>query len=833
MKKFLIVDGNSLTYRAFYAMPYLTNKYKQPSGAVYGFAKLLVKLILEQKPDYVAVCFDHAKKTFRNEIFADYKGTRKETPDDLKCQFPYVKQMLESMGVKVFEQDGIEADDLIGTLAKHSKYENLLISGDRDLLQLIDDNSTVLLTRKGVTEMERFDAEHLKEVWGIEPYEVIDLKALMGDSSDNIPGVPGIGEKTALSLLSKYDRLDGIYEHIDEISGRAKTKLLDGKDSAYMSQTLATIKTDCEIDYDTEKCAFSLPLPYKAKEFFQEWDFRSLANKSAMFAPPKAECKKDFGMKEFQSLQEVESFKNSITKYIAVDVPNLKFCDDKGNVFGLKKEFDLFSANLDGDEVLKIFKPIFEDKNILKITNSSKEDIKILEKLDCDFENFFDIEIARYVLYAGQTRFPVPNLNDYFSTMQELERLMKDQDLLKVYENIEIPLAGVLADMEKEGFKIDVAMLDELSEKYDKQIAQLVDDIYTLAGEEFNLNSPKQMASILFDKLGLVCENNKKQSTSFEVLDSIRWQHEIVDKIITFRKVNKLLNTYVKVYQEICAKNGAIVRTIFNQTLTSTGRLSSSEPNLQNIPMRDEEGKNMRKIFISKYENGKIVSADYNQIELRLLANLAHEERMISAFKMGVDIHTKTASEIFGVPIEEVTPQQRRDAKAVNFGIIYGISDYGLSLNIKTSIIRAKKYIESYFDRYPNIKTYMDANVQFARENGYVRSYFGRVRQIPEINSSNYGVRKFGERVAMNMPLQGTASDVIKIAMINIDREMKARKMKSHIILQVHDELIVDAVADEVEEVEKLLKEKMESVCDFEVPLTVSVSSGANLFDCK
>ena len=410
---------------------------------------------------------------------------------------------------------------------------------------------------------------------------------------------------------------------------------------------------------------------------------------------------------------------------------------------------------------------------------------------------------------------------------------MKDQDLLKVYENIEIPLVGVLADMEKEGFKIDVAMLDELSEKYDKQIVQLVDDIYTLAGEEFNLNSPKQMARILFDKLGLVCENNKKQSTSFEVLDSIRWQHEIVDKIITFRKVNKLLNTYIKVYQEICAKNGAIVRTVFNQTLTATGRLSSSEPNLQNIPMRDEEGKNMRKIFISKYENGKIVSADYSQIELRLLANLAHEERMISAFKMGVDIHTKTASEIFGVPIEEVTPQQRRDAKAVNFGIIYGISDYGLSLNIKTSIIRAKKYIESYFDRYPNIKTYMDANVQFARENGYVRSYFGRVRQIPEINSSNYGVRKFGERVAMNMPLQGTASDVIKIAMINIDREMKARKMKSHIILQVHDELIVDTLADEVGEVEKLLKEKMESVCDFEVPLTVSVSSGANLFDCK
>ena len=834
MKKFLIIDGNSLTYRAFYAMPYLTNKHKQPSGAIYGFANLLTKLVLEHKPDFLAVCFDHAKKTFRNEIFADYKGTRKETPEDLKCQFPYVKQMLDAMGVTVFEHDGIEADDLIGTLAKHSKNENLLVSGDRDLLQLIDPNTTVLLTRKGVSDMERFDREHLMETWGIEPYEIIDLKALMGDSSDNIPGVPGIGEKTALSLLSKYDRLDGIYEHIDEITGKAKEKLLNGKDSAYMSQKLATIKTDCDIDCDAEKCKFKFPFPAATKEFFEDWDFKTLANKNLFEkAEQKKKVEQDTQICEFQTIEDVKNFAKNVRDVLCVDFQNLQFCTNKNQVFGLKKEIDLFSSTLEIGDVIQNLKSVFEDKSVLKITNRAKEDKKLLSNYGIKLNNFFDIDIARYVLFAGMAKFDAPNVKDYVDLKNQLLSQMTDEDVLKVYQNIEIPLVDVLVDMEKEGFKIDENMLNELGEKYEAELKSITEEIYALAGEEFNINSPKQVAYILFDKLGLVCQNNKKQSTSFEVLDSIRWQHEIVEKIIDFRKLFKLLSTYIKVYKEICKTSGAVVRTVFNQTLTATGRLSSSEPNMQNIPTRDEVGKNMRKIFVSKYPNGRIVSADYSQIELRLLANLANEDGMIEAFKNGVDIHTKTASEIFGVPVDQVTPQQRRDAKAVNFGIIYGMSNYGLSVSIKTSVVRAKSYIDNYFDRYPKIKVFMDENVNFAREHGYVKSYFGRIRHIPEISSSNYMVRKFGERVAMNMPLQGTASDVIKIAMIKIADELKKRNMKSHIILQVHDELIVDATENEVEEVKQILKNGMEHVCDFVVPLTVSVSDGANLFDCK
>lgn len=831
MKKFIIIDGNSLSNRAFYAMPYLSNKKQQPSGAVFGFANLLTKIIVEQRPDYLAVAFDHARKTFRNEIFAEYKGTRKETPPDLKIQFPVIKEMLENMGIKIFEYSGIEADDIIGTLSKTSGVFNILVSGDRDLLQLVDDETNVWLTKKGVTEIEAYDQKALFDKYGFSPSGIIDLKSLMGDSSDNIPGVAGVGEKTALGLLEKYKTLEGVYDNIELVTGKLKEKLLNDKDSAFMSKKLATIKTDCEINFSLEDCTYEFPFSQKVRDFFEEWDFRSLTNRKDLFAEGVRDNKKEVKKVVLENLKQAKDFVSKIKNVLAYNFEKMEFSVGGDEVFYIKKEFDLFSESIDLSEVLKILKPIFEDENVLKITNSSKSDMKLLKKNDIVLKNYFDIDIARYVLFAGLPKLPDPEVADYINLKTELEKQIKQENVENIYYDIEIPLTKVLVDMEDEGFRIDSQMLSELSAKYSDELNELTKQIYELAGEVFNLNSPKQVAHILFDKLKLKSYNNKKQSTNFAVLDDIRWQHEIVELIIKHRKLSKLISTYINVYNDICKTNGPVVHTIFNQTLTSTGRLSSSEPNMQNIPTRNEEGKNLRKIFISKYEDGKIISADYNQIELRLLANLANEESMMNAYKHGIDIHTKTASEIFGVDVSDVTSEQRRDAKAVNFGIIYGISDFGLSQNIKTSRAKAKQYIESYFDRYPKIKSFMEENVVYAKQNGFIRSHFGRIRHIPELKSSNGNVVKFGERVAMNMPLQGTASDIIKIAMIRLAERLKG--MESHIILQIHDELIIDSPKCEIEKVETILKDVMETICDFPVPLTVSTGIGKNLYECK
>lgn len=831
MSKFIIIDGNSLANRAFYAMPYLSNHKRQPSGAVFGFANILVKLITEQKPDYVAVAFDHARKTFRNDIYANYKGTRKETPEDLKAQFPVVKQMLDVMGVKTFEFAGFEADDIIGTLARKSGVQNILVSGDRDLLQLIDDNTSVWLTRKGVTEIEKFDEKALNEKYGVKPSGIIDLKALMGDASDNIPGVAGVGEKTALSLLGNYSSLEGVYQNIENITGKLREKLENGKNDAFMSKTLATIKTDCDFDFSLSECAYEFPFSQRVYDFFADWDFKSLIARKDIFNGIVGSVKSEVKRKAFNSLKEIEEFVGRIDNVFCYDFSKLEFSDGKGNIFEIAKEINLFSETVDLVDAIKVLKPLFENGKILKITNNSKDDIKILKRHGICLNNFFDLEIAKYVLYAGLAKSVLTPIEEFVNEKNQIDQKLIEQGIEKIYYDVEIPLVSVLVDMEEEGFKIDEDSLAVLSEKYNAELAELISKIYDLAGEEFNINSPKQVGAILFDKLGLKSWNNKKNSTNFAVLDEIRDQHEIVEYIIQYRKLYKLLSTYINVYTNICKTSGPVVHTSFNQTLTSTGRLSSSEPNMQNIPTRDEEGKNLRKIFVSKYENGQIVSADYSQIELRLLANMANETAMIDAYNCGVDIHTKTASEIFDIPVEEVSSSQRRDAKAVNFGIIYGISDFGLSQNIKTTRANAKRYIENYFNRYPKIKEFMDGNIAYAKENGFVKSYFGRIRHIPEMSASNAMVRKFAERVAMNMPLQGTASDIIKMAMVEVFKQLKG--MKSHVILQIHDELIVDAPPEEVEMVKNILKSSMEGVCQFAVPLTVSVSSGKSLFDCK
>ena len=829
MEKFLIVDGNSLANRAYYAMPYLSNIKAEPSGAVFGFANILIKLIVEQKPDYIAVAFDHARKTFRNEIYEAYKGTRKETPPDLIKQFPVIKSMLKLMNIKVLEYEGIEADDIIGTLSTSSDKENILLSGDRDLLQLVNQNTVVWLTKKGVTEIDVMDEKAIKNKYGFSPKGIIDLKALMGDSSDNIPGVNGVGEKTALSLLDKYSTLDGVYQHIDEITGKLKDKLINDKDNAYLSKTLATIKTDCDIQINFDEYTYSYPFDESVREFFEYMNFNSFLKREDIFGTPK---KKEALVKEIliDDLKVVDALIGEIKDEFSYDLEELKFAS-KNNAYFLKKDLDLFSVNIDEKDVLKKLKNIFEDEKIVKITKNAKKDIKILKKHGIFLKNFFDLEIARYVCFSSFVKDGKENVFEFFKLKENFEKEIEAKKVDYIFYKIELPLVEVLADMEEEGFKVDESALDEIDEKISQEIGEIEARIFAEAGEKFNINSPKQVAEILFDKLKIVPYNNKKRSTSFAILDELRFEHEIVNDIIRYRKLYKLKSTYINVYKELIKTRGDVIHTIFNQTLTNTGRLSSSEPNMQNIPTRDEEGRNLRKIFVSKFNDGLIVSADYSQIELRLLANMADEKSMIEAYQHGVDIHTKTASEIFNVPIDKVTSAMRRDAKAVNFGIIYGISDFGLSQNIKTTRNKAKEYIDSYFERYPNIQNFMNKNIEFAKEHGYAKTDFGRIRMIPELKSSNFNVRKFGERVAMNMPLQGTASDIIKLAMIATFRELK--NFESHIILQVHDELVIDVKKEELSKVVDIVKRCMENVKAYAVPLVVNVGVGKTLYDCK
>ena len=827
MEKFLIVDGNSLANRAYYAMPYLSNIKAEPSGAVFGFVNILIKLIVEQKPDYIAVAFDHARITFRNQIYEAYKGTRKETPPDLIKQFPVIKNMLNLMNIKVLEYEGIEADDIIGTLSNLSCKENILLSGDRDLLQLVNKNTVVWLTKKGVTEIDVMDEKAIKNKYGFEPKGIIDLKALMGDASDNIPGVSGVGEKTALTLLNKYGTLDDVYQHIDEITGKLKEKLENDKENAYLSKTLATIKTDCDIKVDFEDYRYSFPFSEKVREFFEYWNFNSFLKRDDIFNEQKKEILQETLIDD---LKVIDGLVAEIDDEFAYDLENLKFASKKHAYF-LKKDLDLFSINIDEGDVLKKLKNVFEDENVLKITKNAKKDIKILKKYGIFLKNFFDLEIARYVCFSSFIKDEKQNIVEYFKLKEDFKKEIEKKNVDYIYYKIEIPLVEVLASMEEEGFKVDEVALDEIDNKISEEISEIEDRIFSEAGEKFNINSPKQVAGILFDKLKIVPYNNKKRSTNFAILDELRFEHEIVNDIIRYRKLYKLKSTYINVYKELIKTRGNIIHTIFNQTLTNTGRLSSSEPNMQNIPTRDEEGRNLRKIFVSKFDDGIIVSADYNQIELRLLANMADEKSMIEAYQHGVDIHTKTASEIFNVPVDRVTSAMRRDAKAVNFGIIYGISDFGLSQNIKTSRNKAKEYIASYFERYPSIQKFMKDNIEFAKEHGYAKTDFGRIRMIPELKSSNYMVRKFGERVAMNMPLQGTASDIIKLAMIATFRELK--NFESHIILQVHDELVIDVKKEELPKVVKIVKDCMENVKAYKVPLIVNVGEGKTLYDCK
>lgn len=855
MEKLVIIDGNSLINRAFYALPMLANFEGVVSNAVFGFTNILVKAINEIAPKYICVAFDYGRKTFRNEIYKDYKGTRKETPQELKLQFPILKTILNAMNIKLIEIEGVEADDIIGTLTKKFDVENIIVTGDKDSFQLINKNTKVMFTKKGISETTVYELSNIKSEYGVEPNQVIDLKALMGDASDNIPGVKGVGPKSAQSLLGSYHTLDGVYENIDQIKGKLHETLIAEKDLAYLSKTLATIKCDVDINVTLNDLTYDFPFGSEVLELFKKYQFNSLIKREELFtsgviveSAKQQDTAKGIKKVEIKTVKELQTLVDQAKKikklFISIEDTIISLFSE-GVEYECNFNQDLFSAALDIEEVLKTLAPILEDKNIIKSVYDYKQMLHSLKKYGISLRGVnFDVLIARYLINNNAKAniklkdiFIEHNLSEKFCAYNIMKlteifsQKLNELELEYLFNEIEMPLAYVLYDMEEQGFKIDLNELANLDAKYSQQILELTEEIYKLAGLEFNINSPKQLADVLFNKLGLTVFNNKKNSTNIDVLNEIVGQHDVVSKIIEYRKVTKLYNTYIKAFGELVNKETHKIHTIFNQTLTSTGRLSSIEPNLQNIPVRSEEGKMFRKIFIPSFSDGYILSADYSQIELRLLASFSEDPKLIEAFNNGEDIHTKTASEIFGVPLKEVTPLMRRDAKAINFGIIYGISDYGLSQNINSTRAKAADYIKKYFEKYPNVKKYMDENIENCKKNGYVKTLFGRIRFILEINSSNFNLRTFGERAAMNMPLQGTASDIIKLAMIIINKELKEQKLKSKLILQIHDELLLDCAKDELEKVKDIVIKSMENVVDLPVKLNVNVEVGKNWFE--
>lgn len=854
MEKIVLIDGNNLMFRSYYATAYTGNTMKNskgfPTNALYGFSNMINKILNEEKPKYVLVAFDKGK-TFRHDNYHEYKAGRIETPTELKQQFSVAKEMLDAMGIKWFEIDGYEADDIIGTfssmITNSDLYEGLIISSDRDLLQLINEKVKVKLLKS--KDYIMMDKDTFIDMYGIEPIRIIDLKGLQGDSSDNIPGVKGIGEKTALKLLQEYGSIENMYVNLDKIKGKLFEKLNEGKDDAFMSKQLATIFKEVPIGLSFEDIKYTGPNA-RLKEIYQDLEFHSLIKNIKT-----NECDEestDSGVKIFDNLDDI-NIENDIAVFLEVDNLNYHY----GNVIGM----GIHNEEISGFIPIDVLKenPKFLDK-VNKYTYDLKKNIVTLSKLGINTNSYiFDTMIAGYLLnlnvrddisYIGNTygynmvfqerlykkgkydinevaKEAVKKAKFVYETHDEfLEKLNKD--CIDLYNNIELPLVYVLADMEKTGMKVDASVLDEMKDEIGIKIELIKKDIFNMAGEEFNLNSPKQLGDILFDKIGVPA--GKKRTTDKEYLSKYRSSFPIIDKILEYKMLSKIYGTYIVGLEEFISSDKKI-HTIFNQTLTRTGRLSSSYPNLQNIPTRYEYAKLIRKAFVPS--NDYIMSSDYSQIELRILAHLSKVPKLIEAFNSGIDIHTKTAMEVFKVSESEVNSEMRRQAKAVNFGILYGISGFGLSENLDMRIVEAQDFINKYFEAFPGIKEYMDSVIVKAKEDGYVKTIMNRKRTIDELYNTNYLIRQTGERIALNTPIQGSSADIIKKAMIELFDKMNEMKLKSKMILQIHDELIFDVSKDEEETLKKLVKEVMENTCKLEVPLEVEISLGANWYDAK
>ncbi len=902
MEKLVVIDGNSILNRAFYGI--MSSRMLQTAdgtytNAVYGFLAIMFKLLEDVNPDYLVVAFDVKHPTKRHEMYKEYKGTRKGMPDELAVQMPIIKEVLNAMNIKVIEKEGYEADDILGTLATYSEKQGIdvtLLTGDRDSFQLASDKITIRIprTKAGKTETENFDRTKILEVYGIEPKQLIEVKGLMGDSSDNIPGVPGVGEKTALNLIKEYETIDNIYSKLENgepiAKGKLKENLENNKDLAILSRELGRIEINAPIDKELSDFKVVGWNNKKVLEIFKNLRFNRYIERFNLENSETTQEKDVENLFNYEKVITEDKINEVIQKIENDKILNYFFetIDKTDNNLIIKKSIMYINLYIDKDNTVynikfdnKLLKKVFEDETILKCGHKIKEDYILLKQENINPQNMmYDAKIAAYILNATSNAYSVEeiarqymdlDITEYsntekkdiqtslFDTLPEnsrgedssdykyaiyafvigktreklLEELSKINSL-DLFNNIEMPVSEILASMQWEGMCIDEKELIKYGENLKKHIEELTIDIYNLAGEEFNINSTKQLAVILFEKLQLTPSKKTKSgySTDVEALEKIKDSHPIIEKILEYRQLVKLNSTYVEgMIPYINLRTGKI-HTFFHQTVTATGRLSSTDPNLQNIPTRTEIGKKLRKVF--KAESGKIfLDADYSQVELRVLAHMANDETMIKAFNSDADIHTISASQVFKVPVEEVSKQLRSKAKAVNFGIVYGISEFGLAEQIDINRKEAKQYIDQYLETYHGIKEFMANIVEQSKKTGYVETIFGRRRYIQELNSKNYMVRKFGERAAMNTPIQGTAADIMKIAMIKVYNELKNRNLKSKIVLQIHDELIIETLLEEKEEVSKLLKECMESSAKLFVPLKVDVEEGQNWYQAK
>lgn len=840
-----MIDGNSLLNRAYYAMSVFTTKDGLPTNGIFGFIKLVFKIIEEKKPKYFAVTFDLHAPTFRHKMYDGYKATRKPMPEELVKQVPVLKNLLASMHIKTAEKEGYEADDLLGTLSrKFGSVETYIYTGDRDAYQLVKENVNVCFTKRGVSDVDLLTNDNFFEKIGLTPAQIIEEKALMGDSSDNIPGVKGIGPKSALELLQAYGTVENIYRDLDRLSPATQKKLAENEANAKLSKTLATIDCNVPLDIALEDCLLQTPFSEEARKFFARLEFRSLVDS-------------DFFAKERDSAVEITVCKSAEEVLpLLNDVKEFSFClekdgahlyfDAKEFIFPLRENF--LDVGFFPEELKGVFSALFaSDRRAL--VPDVKSVTRFLSQLGvgitCEMQ---DVLLLRYLgdsnLRPSDSRefakdFALPESNCAYGLKLAYDAAVKKTAGTpeeKLYRELELPLAYVLLDMENTGVAVDMEKFPVFSEKFNKELDALSKEIFDLAGvRSFNLNSPFQLSEILFEKLGYDATGVKKNlrggySTSADVLEKLAEKHEIARLILKYREIQKLLSTYIDGFRPLI--KGGIVHTTYNQTMTTTGRLSSANPNLQNIPVRKENGRELRKLFIARQGN-ILVDADYSQIELRLLAHFSGCKPLVEAYNNGDDIHAATAAQVFGVPIEKVTPDQRRRAKTVNFGIIYGMSAFGLSKDLNCSTTEAQSLIDSYFRHYSDVKEYMDENVRKAKEEGFVTTILGRKRYIPELRAFSHNVRAFGERAAMNMPLQGSSADIIKIAMLRVSERLKKDGMQSKLVLQVHDELVLDAPAEEKEAAERVLKEEMEQAVTLKVPLVADVSEGKSWYDAK
>jgi DNA polymerase I len=879
--KLIVIDGNSIANRAFYALPLLSNEEGLYTNAVYGFTTMLLRMLEEEKPTHVLVAFDAGKVTFRTEEFKEYKGKRQKTPSELSSQFPLIKELLDAFTIKHYELPGYEADDIIGTVSAQAEakgYTTLIVSGDKDMLQLASDKTSIALTRKGISEVEMYSPQEVEAKYGLTPAQITDLKGLMGDTSDNIPGIPGVGEKTALKLLHEYKTVENVLEHAEDVKGKKlQEKIIEHADSARMSKQLATIIRDAPLEVTVDAAAYHAFTKEKVEPVLQRFAFKSLLGRLGLDSA-EATVQHDEEMDELEfiiiSEENRGEWAGKLTSPMAVMVEV-----DAENYHGAP----ILGVGL-VDDTTRLYIPFeqlswpefahwLSDPEQKKWVYDAKRSQVALAWKGIALEGIcFDTLLASYLTNPSETnhllsdimqRYGMKLISDealygkgakrslpalerlgahivskadaIYRIHDKLEQEMKQQELMDLFYDLELPLASVLGDMEKQGVRVNRATLDEMGKELQEKLDKLTSSIYSLAGVEFNINSPKQLGEILFDKLNLPVIKKTKTgySTGADVLEKLQYAHEIIPLILQFRQLGKLQSTYIEGLKKEIREETGKIHTSFNQAVTATGRLSSTEPNLQNIPIRLEEGRKIRQAFIPSEPGWFILAADYSQIELRILAHISQDENLLDAFRRDMDVHTRTAMDVFNVEEDEVTSLMRRQAKAVNFGIVYGISDYGLSQNLNITRKQAADFIERYFSVFHGVKRYMEVIVEEAKKHGYVTTMLQRRRYLPEINSRNFNLRSFAERTAMNTPIQGTAADIIKLAMVTMARRMEQEKLASRMLLQVHDELIFEVSEAELDTMRRLVPEVMEHALSLDVPLKVDVNYGPSWYEAK